>query len=66
METKTTTKAALKNEFKYSPMSEGITAKPRGISLKIIQQRTSLVFLVKSFISICLIKRFYEITLSRT
>ena len=43
---KTTTTAVIKNELKYFPMSEGNTcsrAKPRGIILDMVQQRTSLV-----------------------
>lgn len=43
---KTTATTLIKHELKYFPMSKGNTyiAKPRGITLNIIQYRTSLVF----------------------
>ena len=50
---KRTATIGLKNELKYSPMSEGNTciAEPNleVLPLRIIQQRTSLVFLLKVF-----------------
>ena len=50
---KTTTTIGLMNEVKYSPMSESNTciAEPNleVVPLRIIQQRTSLVFLLKVF-----------------